>query len=94
MYCSSYLNIYFVYDVLLNKRNKKKDNEDETDVVIRKPPTSCNDLNKYFGQTLNGIYFVKKNNLTSNFNIDIVFCDFQPSGKVQQRTSPSGNVQK
>lgn len=76
----------------MNYSNKKQD--DDLDAIIRKPPTSCVDLNNHFGYTLNGIYFVKKNNLNSDFQIDVVFCDFQPTGGTQQRTSQSGSVQK
>ena len=33
---------------------------------------------------------MKKNNVTSNSKIDVVFCDFQPPGTQQQRTSQLG----
>lgn len=85
-------NIGFIIHLLcvyvpLNSRNKKAD---ETDAIIRRPPTSCSDLNNYFGHTLNGIYFVKKNNISYNFKIHVVFCDFQPTGGAPKHTSPSG----
>jgi len=62
--------------------------DEEEPEVYSRPPTSCNELNAV-GHTVNGIYLIRKNNISTSKIIDVVFCNFKPK---KRSSSIIGNV--
>ena len=62
--------------------------DEEDPEVYNRPSTSCKELNTV-GHTVNGIYLIRKNNISTSKIIDVVFCNFKPK---KRSSSIIGNV--
>ena len=60
----------------------------QEDARRKRPPANCEELN-FLGQTVNGLYLVKKKKEQETL-IEVVYCDFDPTSKIFYQDSSLG----